>query len=68
MELYIFEFFIDYRGHHRKGVSIYNVTRVNLEPKPLFQMNKNCIFEHHREVQTLKNLSIDITFVMKIFF
>jgi len=26
MEQHVFLFFIDYRGHHRKGVAIYNAT------------------------------------------
>ncbi len=26
MEQHVFRFFIDYRGHHRKGVAIYNAT------------------------------------------
>ncbi len=30
-------------------------------------MNKKWIFEHYREFQTIKNLQIDIFFVMKIF-
>jgi len=29
---------------------------------------KVCIFEHHREVQTIKNQLIDIDLVMRIFF
>ncbi len=28
--------FVDYRGQHRKGVVIYNATKVNLQPKPRF--------------------------------
>ncbi len=28
--------FIDYRGHHRKGVEIYNAALVNLQQKPWF--------------------------------
>ncbi len=31
-------------------------------------LNKKYIFEHNREVQTIKNLLIDMIFVMKIFF
>jgi hypothetical protein len=42
--------FIDYRGHHRKGVTIYNATT----NKTLVSMNKKCIFEHYREVRTIK--------------
>jgi hypothetical protein len=36
--------------------------------KTLVSLNKFCIFVHYREVQTIKNLLIDIIFVMKIFF
>jgi hypothetical protein len=40
--------------------SIYNQNNGFIEQK--------CIFEHFREVQTIKNLLIDIIFVTKIFF
>ncbi len=30
-------------------------------------MNKKCIFEDYREIQTIKNQLIDIIFVVKIF-
>ncbi len=33
--------FIDYRGHHRKGVAIYNNNLVNLQQKPWFHRTKN---------------------------
>ncbi len=59
--------FIDYRGYHRKGVAIVNADRVDFQPKPWFQQKKS-IFEHYREVQTIKNQLIDIDLVMKIFF
>jgi hypothetical protein len=55
--------FIDYRGHCRKGVAIFNADYVNFQPKPA----KKCIFEHHREVQTIKNKLIYIDLVMKLF-
>jgi hypothetical protein len=29
--------FHDYRGHHRKGVAIFNADYVNSQPKPWFQ-------------------------------
>ncbi len=35
--------FIDYRGHHRKGVAIFNADYVNFQPKPWFQW-KNMYF------------------------
>jgi hypothetical protein len=28
--------FNGYRGHHRKGIAIYNAANVNLKPKPCF--------------------------------
>ncbi len=31
MEQRILNFFIDYRGHHRKGISIYNATEGSLQ-------------------------------------
>jgi len=40
--------------------SIYNKNLGLMEPK--------CIFEHYREVQTIKNLLIEIIVVMEIFF
>jgi hypothetical protein len=36
--------------------------------KTLVSLNKNCIFEHYSEVQTIKNLLIDIDLVVKIYF
>jgi len=39
--------------------SIYNQNLGLTKPK--------CIFEHYREVQTIKNIFIDIIFLMKIF-
>jgi hypothetical protein len=36
MEEHIFCILIDHRGHHRKGVAIYNATQVNLQQKPWF--------------------------------
>jgi len=41
MEQRIFCIFIDYRGHHRKGDEIYNVTLVNLQQKLWFHWTKN---------------------------
>ncbi len=41
MEQHDFWIFVDYRGHHRKGISIYNATEVNLQPKPWFHYTKN---------------------------
>jgi hypothetical protein len=63
MQQHIFCILIDYRGHHRKGVAIFNAAS---QPKPCF--NEKCIFEHYREVQTIKYQLIDIDLVMKIFF
>jgi hypothetical protein len=31
MEQRIFIFFNDYRGHHRKGITIYDTTEINLQ-------------------------------------
>jgi hypothetical protein len=31
MEQHVVCIFIDYRGHHRKGVAIYNATEINLQ-------------------------------------
>jgi hypothetical protein len=42
MEQHIFYTFIDYRGHHRKGVAIFNADNVDFEPKPWFQQKKVC--------------------------
>ena len=36
MEQHGFYYFDDYRGHHRKGIAIYNAANVNLKPKPCF--------------------------------
>ncbi len=41
MEQHIFCIFIDYRGRHWKGVSVYNVIRINLQPKPLLHRTNN---------------------------
>ncbi len=43
MEHLVFCFFIDYRGHRRKGVAIYNAARVNLQPKTWFHQT-NYVF------------------------
>ncbi len=56
--------FMDYSEHHRKFImplkSIFN--------KTLASLNKKCIFEHCRDVRTIKNILIDTIFVMKMFF
>ncbi len=36
--------------------------------KTLASLNKKCIFEHYREVQTIKSLLIGFIVVMNIFF
>jgi len=56
--------FIDYRGHHRKGVEIFNA---EFSTKTLVSMKK-CIFGQYREVQTIKNQLIDIDFGLEKFF
>ena len=56
MEQHVFFILIDYRGHHRKGVAIYNAIYVHLQQKNLVLLNKKCIFEHHRATQTRKSL------------
>jgi hypothetical protein len=48
-----FFIFINYRGHHRKAVAIYNATS-QFTTQSLVE-EKNVFFEHNREVQT-KNL------------
>jgi hypothetical protein len=68
MEQHVFCIFIDYRGRHRKGVAIYDATLVNLQQKLWFHIKKECIFEHYREFQTIRNLLIGISLVIKIFF
>jgi hypothetical protein len=49
---------IDYKGCHRQGVAIYNKNLGFIE-------QKKCVSEHCRKVQTIKNLFIDIIFVIK---
>jgi hypothetical protein len=36
----IFYILIDYRGHQRKGVAIYDATQANLLQKPWFRQKK----------------------------
>jgi hypothetical protein len=67
MELHVFCIFIYCRGHHRKGVAIYNAALDSLHTT-LVSYNKKCIYEHYREFQTIINLLIDINLAMKIFF
>ncbi len=57
--------FIDYRGHHRKGVAIYSATLVNLQQKLWFHWTQIVLFEHNREIQARKTQLIDIIFAMK---
>jgi hypothetical protein len=45
-----FYIFIDYQGRHRKGIIIYDVTKVNLQQKSLFQWKK-IIFWNYRKVK-----------------
>jgi hypothetical protein len=65
MEQHIFCIFIDYRGHHRKGVAIYKTTQGEFLTETLVSLNKKCIFDHYREFQARKSLLIDIIFAMK---
>jgi hypothetical protein len=65
MEQHVFGIFNYYRGHHRKGVAIYNAHLSSYTTKTLVSLNKKYIFEHYREIQTRKYLLIDIIFVMK---
>ncbi len=63
MELHIFAFSLIIEGTTEKVLlfkSIYNQNLIFIEQKNYF--------EHYRQVQTIKNLLIDIIFVMKIFF
>ena len=48
-----FYFFIDYRGHHREGIAIYNATEVSLQQKNWIHSTKMC-FEHCRDGETRK--------------
>jgi hypothetical protein len=41
MEQPVFCIFIDYRGHHKKGVAIYDATSINLQPKPWFHLTND---------------------------
>jgi hypothetical protein len=61
MEQHIFCLFIDYRGHHRKGVAIYNATYVNLQQKLWFHWTKN-VFSNTAESFKQEKLLIDIIF------
>jgi hypothetical protein len=65
MEQHILCIFIDYRGHHRKGIAIYNATLSHFTTETLVSWNKECIFEHYREFQARKTLLIGIIFAMK---
>jgi hypothetical protein len=65
MEQHIFCIFIDYRGHHRKGIAIYNATLSHFTAETLVSSNKKCIFEHYREFQARKTQLIDIIFATK---
>jgi hypothetical protein len=60
MEQQFFCIFIDYRGHHRKGVAMYNAYEVNLQQEHTFHWTKKCIFEHYSKFQARKTLIIDI--------
>jgi hypothetical protein len=41
MEQHVFFILIDYRGHHRKGVAIYNAIYVHLQQKTWFYWTKS---------------------------
>jgi hypothetical protein len=41
MEQCVFCIFIVYRGHHKKGVAIYDATSINLQPKPWFHLTND---------------------------
>ncbi len=56
--------FIDYRGHHRKGVAICNATQVNLQQNLWFCWTKN-VFLNPTEFQARKTQLIDIILAMK---
>ncbi len=62
-----FYIFIDYRGHHRKGVAIYNATSVNFQQKLWFHWTKRSILEHYRELQSRKDLLMAIILPWKKF-
>jgi hypothetical protein len=66
MEQHVFNF-IHHRGHHRKGVTIYSATEVNLQPKTLVSLNRKCSFEHYKVVKAIKNQLIDIILVRNFF-
>jgi hypothetical protein len=37
MEKHIFKIDIEYRGHHKKGITNFNATEVNLQQKFMFE-------------------------------
>jgi hypothetical protein len=54
MKQHVFCIFIDYRGHHRKGVEIVYADYVNFQPKPWFQLKKMYFWTLQRG-QTIQN-------------
>ncbi len=68
MEQLIFCIFIDYRGHHRKVIAIYNAAEINLQPKPCFHLTNYVFLNTTERFKQEKNILIDIIFVMKRFY
>ncbi len=70
-EQHIFKIIISLRGHHRKGITIYNASEVNLKQTyfvyTLYANELKCIFEQRRKFKTVNNLYNPIIFVEKMF-
>ncbi len=61
MERQNFNIRIDNRGHHCKGITIYNDTKVSLQQKLMFQWTKNVFLNTAAKIA--KNLYNTIFFV-----
>jgi hypothetical protein len=53
MEQHILKTDIKYRGHHKKGITIFNATKVSLQQKCSHEKQK-CIFKI-AEMKTMRN-------------
>jgi hypothetical protein len=50
--------FIEYRGHHRKGVAIYNANEINLQPKPWFHLANDVFLNPQRGSNEKKSINL----------